>query len=396
MESEPMRALCLLLGLLGNAMALTMARPFAPHMVLPMDRPIPVWGEAQPGALVEVRFHGQKAQARADAKGSWKVMLPAQRASHDGAELEVVSGNERVVMGDVLVGRVLLFSGQSNMDFPLAKAVGGKAAAAKAGSFPAIRLCSWTGAPTDGRLYDATVLSRLNTKDHFVGTWKTASAETAGEISAIAWWTAQILHEQSQVPIGVVENAVGGSCTEAWLPWEALAARKAYVDLTGEHWFDSARFSPWARGRVKQNLGPQLQANHPFKPGFLFESGVRPWAGFPFDGVVWYQGETNAEVHDDAWHAQVISDLAAAWRKVLGNDKLPFHLVQLPRIGGSDPLRKYWPEYRAVQAKVAQRTPGVHLVVTQDLGWDSPDVHPPDKLPVARRVAEAILSAHGK
>jgi hypothetical protein len=33
------------------------------------------------------------------------------------------------------------------------------------------------------------------------------------------------------------------------------------------------------------------------------------------------------------------------------------------------------------------------LVVTEDLGWDSPDVHPPDKRPVAMRLADAVMEA---
>ena len=53
-------------------------------------------------------------------------------------------------------------------------------------------------------------------------------------------------------------------------------------------------------------------------------------------------------------------------------------MVQLPRIGGNEPLRQHWPEYRKAQSKVAQKIKGVTVVVTQDLGWDSPDVHPPD------------------
>jgi sialate O-acetylesterase len=66
-------------------------------------------------------------------------------------------------------------------------------------------------------------------------------------------------------------------------------------------------------------------------------------------------------------------------------------MVQLPKIGGNDPLRKWWPEFRAVQARAAKRLPCVELVVTQDLGWDSPDVHPPDKRPVGERLGKAAL-----
>jgi sialate O-acetylesterase len=130
---------------------------------------------------------------------------------------------------------------------------------------------------------------------------------------------------------------------------------------------------------------------HPFRPGFLFESGVLAWSGFPFKGVLWYQGETNAEIPDAPWNERMIVDLVSGWRASLGQKDLPFFMVQLPRIGGNDPLRAYWPQFREVQARAAKRLPGVHLIVTRDLGWDSPDVHPPDKKPVADRLAAAIV-----
>jgi sialate O-acetylesterase len=136
-----------------------------------------------------------------------------------------------------------------------------------------------------------------------------------------------------------------------------------------------------------------LNLPHPFKPGFLFETGVRRFAGFPFDGVLWYQGETNAEVADAEWNGWLMEDLVGGWREVLGVGGLPFFMVQLPRIGGDDPLRAHWPSYRVAQAAVAARVPGVRLVVTQDLGWDSPDVHPPEKRPVAMRLADAVMEA---
>ena len=106
--------------------------------------------------------------------------------------------------------------------------------------------------------------------------------------------------------------------------------------------------------------------------------------------------ETNAEVADMAWNRRLLEDMIDGWGKELRQPNLPFHLVQLPRIGGNDPSRRHWPAYRDMQAAVAGSQPGVHLVVTQDLGWDSPDVHPPDKLPVARRLAESILPPTGR
>lgn len=47
--------------------------------------------------------------------------------------------------------------------------------------------------------------------------------------------------------------------------------------------------------------------------------------------------------------------------------------------------------YRQSQAMVAESMSEVHLIRTTDLGYDSPDVHPPDKKPIAQRVSEQIL-----
>lgn len=384
--------LAVALSVASHAGALELARPFAPHMVLPMKREVPVWGSAAAGAPLELSFSGKSYRAITDKSGRWRIVLPPLEPSSKPATMTVKAGGETVKLGDLLVGRVFLCSGQSNMDFQLSRAIGGAEEAKKAGRFPAIRLCNLTGAPTDARAYDAATLARLNERDHFTGTWERPTEKTAAAFSAIAWWTGKIIHERDGVPVGLVENAVGGSTTEAWLPRAILKSRKDYAGLSGRGWLSSPQISPWARGRAKLNLGSHPEANHPFKPGFLFESGVRPWCGFPFDAVLWYQGETNAEIDDMTWHRRLVSDLVSGWRKESGQGNLPFHLVQLPRIGGNDPLRKHWPAYRKMQAEVARSLPEVRLVVTQDLGWDSPDVHPPDKLPVARRLAESILS----
>jgi sialate O-acetylesterase len=382
----------IMLGLAPWVRALEFARPFGEFMVLPHGVAVPVWGRAEPGVLVRVSFGQQHPSARCGADGTWRVTLAAEPPAAIGRELSAATDGTTVVLRDVLVGEVWLYSGQSNMDFPLANAVGGKAEAAAAGRHPGIRLLNLTGAPTAAGSYDAATLARLTVDRHFQGQWAVASASSAAAISAVAWWTAKALHAAKGIPIGVVENAVGGSGAEAWLPRETLESRADYQPLLGDGWLDCEKIGAWARGRASQNLGGRREAMHPFRPGFLFESGVRAWSGFPFAGVLWYQGETNAEVADDAWNERLIADLVGGWRTALKQPALPFFMVQLPRIGGNDPLRAHWPQFREVQARAAKRLPGVRLVVTQDLGWDSPNVHPPDKRPVAERLAAAILA----
>lgn len=369
---------------------LQLSPPFGSHMVLPMDHEVPMHGTANPGKPVVVRFQGREFRTTAGADGVWEVILPATPASTSASSIELNSEGERVLCDDVHFGEIWLCSGQSNMDFPLSRSTGGLEEI-KSANVPKLRLLNLTGAPTDARAYDAATLARLSVKDHFTGSWQPCAPTTVTGFSAVAYHTGKLLQAAKGVPIGLIENAIGGSGTEAWLPTETLQSRPDYRPLLSETWLDSERVSAWARGRAKQNLGSHLDANHPFKPGFLFESGVRPLTGFPLTGVIWYQGETNAEIHDDVWNEQLIRDLVTGWRTALHQKNLPFHLVQLPKIGGNDPLRKFWPEYREVQARAAKALPNTRLVVTQDLGWDSPDVHPPDKLPVAKRIAESIL-----
>lgn len=382
-----------ILFLLGTAAAaakpsLIPARPFADHMVLPMERPIPMWGKAKPGSEVEVHFGGQVARGTADGGGNWRTILPAHAASAEGRELKIISGDETRILRDILVGQVWFCSGQSNMDYPLSRATGGNQEAAGAGQFAAIRLFNLTGVHTSARAYSPAEVDRLAPDKFFEGRWRIASPEAASAFSAVGWWAGKTLHRDKGVPVGLIDNSVGGSGAEAWLPQESLAARDDYKDLPGETWLESPRVSGWARGRAKLNLGTR-SGDHPFRPGFLFESGVRWWRGFPLTGVLWYQGETNAEIIDDAWNEMLITDLVRGWRKQLGQPDLPFFMVQLPRIGGNDPLRKGWPQFRAVQAKVASTLSHVSLVPTVDLGWDSPDVHPPDKRPVGERLGQA-------
>lgn len=393
MQSPQQRLLALALSViqLHSADALEFAKPFGSFMVLPHDRKVPVHGTAEPGSQVTVEFGALRATTRCDARGRWRATLPLGGPTAEGKDLIARSGDTRVTLEDVIVGEVWLCSGQSNMDFPLSSATGGKQEAAGAAAFPAIRLCNLTGAPTDTRAYDAKTLARMNADAHFHGDWEKAAPAAAARISAIAWWTCREIHQRKAVPVGIVENAVGGSGAEAWLPLDMLESRPEYRSLLGDGWLDSPRISRWARGRARQNLGTHVQSMHPFRPGFLFESGVRMWSGFPFHGVLWYQGETNAELDDPSWNERLIVDLVNGWRTSLGNPKLPFYMVQLPRIGGDDPLRSHWPEFRETQARAVKRLNDTHLIVTHDLGWDSPDVHPPDKRPIARRLAAAIL-----
>ncbi len=379
----------------GVSCALEFGLPFGSHMVLPAGRDLAIWGTGAKGGQVTLRFGDFSVKGRVELNGDWKAVLPGMQASTSPRVLEIEEAGGAVKrLDDVLVGEVWFCAGQSNMDFPLGRAVGGGDEAEHAGNFPSIRLYNLTAVATANRPFNADERGRMTPERLFEGQWARAEKQSAAAFTAVGWWAGKEIHRIKEVPVGLIDVSVGGSGAEAWLPREVLQARADYSELLGISWMESERVAAWARGRAKVNLGGKPGA-HPYQPGFLFDAGVRAWRGFAMSGVLWYQGETNAEIHDDVWNERLITDLVIGWRRILDQPELPFYMVQLPRIGGDAPLRKWWPQFRELQARAAAKLDGVELIVIQDLGWDSPDVHPPDKRPVGERLGEAAARHDG-
>ena len=126
---------------------------FSDHMVLQRDVDVSVWGTADVGSQVEIRFAGQTVTAKADDTGGWKLILKPLKASAEPRALTISGGDtsSTVTINDVLVGDVWVGSGQSNMAgraASYAKNDETLAALVKQGSFPTIRLMDGGPKPT--------------------------------------------------------------------------------------------------------------------------------------------------------------------------------------------------------------------------------------------------------
>lgn len=396
-------------GLLISALSVGIARAqfpvsapvldpfFSSHMVLPRDVPVPITGTTDPGGLVEVSFGDARTATRADDRGRFRAMLPAQAVRHHGETLFVRAGQGTARCDDVLVGDVYLCTGQSNMAFELRSSVG--AQEELAGELPGdVRMMSWTPRLSTG----SARYSLEQIREHSAATlyvrapWDRARADSLARFSAVAWHFGRRVAAGSGVPTGLVAVAVGGSPIEAWLPRAHLAAdpgTRAFLD----DWMSADSYPPWCRERARQNLAAWFEADsegpahHAFEPSILFDAGVAPFIGVPFRAVLWYQGESNATLADPAGRPtdaavqeKRIRDLVATWRAALGIPSLPFFMVQLPG------FRRSWVEFREAQSRVAAADEDVHLAITLDVG-DPTDVHPRDKAPVGDRLARLAL-----
>ncbi|MCB0577283.1 MAG: hypothetical protein KDC61_22175, partial [Saprospiraceae bacterium] len=96
-------------------------------MVLQRDRPVPIWGKADPGEAVRVTFGTLNQSVITDAAGNWIVWIGPLTANAT-PESMIITGTNRIELSNILVGEVWLCSGQSNMQWMLEQSAGGEEA----------------------------------------------------------------------------------------------------------------------------------------------------------------------------------------------------------------------------------------------------------------------------
>ncbi len=366
-------------------------------MVLQQGTPIPIWGKATPGDSVTVSMGKKTTQTIADKNGNWHVRFKRRKASFHPIELKVSTKTKSILIQNILMGEVWICAGQSNMEWPLSASAAG-ASAIKNAHNPNLRLLNYKkGLSTYNVPYLGVDLIKLNPENFYDGRWKVSTPESAAPFSGVGYFFGKDLQKEMNVPVGLINVSVGGSPAEAWIQTEALSNHSQFNTMVQGDWFENSALEPWCIQRGTENLGQAIKeeqsipknengVNHPFKPGFLWEAGIKPFVQFPVAGVLWYQGESNAE---SDWrvdqHTPLLTLLIEDWRKEFKNPKMPFLFVQLPGMN-----RPHWPEFRASQQEVYDTVPHTGMAITMDVGHPT-DVHPNQKQPVGNRLARIAL-----
>lgn len=331
----------------------------------------------------------------AGADGRWEVRLPLEKALLS-AVLTIATPDTTATYHNVGVGEVWMASGQSNMSWPVVNSAERREARPNAN----IRLfrANPTFADERGKL-DSTELARLNRLDYIRNPqgWVPGSDTAAMEaFSAVAWFFGQMLADSlgPDVPVGLIETSLGGAPAEAFVARRLLEDDPVLVDVLYD-WRNNEMAQEWVRSVIRGNLEGvknPLQ-RHFFEPAYLYESRIAPLAaGYDIQGVIWYQGESNAhnaELHEKVFPAVVKSFSSAFDGRAT---RLPFYFVQLSSLN-----RPSWPHFRESQRRLARRMDmwNVRMVVSSDLG-DSTDVHPRHKKPIGERLALLALEEVNK
>lgn len=370
--------------LTGDYGGLQLAPVFADHMVLQQKMPIPVYGTANAGEAVTVTFGGEEEKTIANANGEWKVLLSPQEAGGP-FEMKITAAHKAINISDILIGEVWLCAGQSNMAFPLKAAIHTDAEIREAQQSSTIRLLQMEPVAETGNFaWDTATLEKVNELEYFSGTWQRCDSAAAKDFSAVAYYFGKQLQQQLNVPIGLIQVAVGGSGTESWIDRYTLEHHPQLVAML-HNWRTSDYIMPWVRERAGKNLGNALisKQRHPYEPAYNYEAGIAPLISFPMKGVIWYQGESNA--HNIGLHEVLFKTLVDSWREKWGYD-FPFYYTQLSSIN-----RPSWPNFRDSQRRMLQQIDNAGMAVTSDVG-NATDVHPKQKRQVGERLAALALA----
>ena len=412
-EGATMLARTVYSAISGNYGGLQMPVTYSDNMVLQRNRALTIHGTANAGEKVTVNItrpdaakgkvqnggkrkkgeqprrvralktEVQTATATADDNGCWQVTLRPQRAENN-LTLTISTDEKQLVYNNVAFGEVWLCSGQSNMEFMLHEAATAKRDIPKAKN-PSIRFfdmkARWRTNPVE---WNAAALDSINHLKYFADTkWTVCSPETAKDFSAIAYYFGSMLQDSLQCAVGLICNAVGGSPTEAWVDRTDLDAQFPQIM---RNWTNNDFVQPWVRERAALNMKKAADMKlqrHPYDPCYLYESAIEPLQQFSIKGVLWYQGESNAQ--NFTTHERLFKLLVEGWRRNWNDAELPFYYVQLSSMD-----RLPWQWFRDSQRRLQNELPHVAMAVSSDMG-DSLNVHPTRKQPVGERLARIAL-----
>jgi sialate O-acetylesterase len=376
---------------------------FTDHMVLQQGQKNRVWGTADAGEDIIVTIGNQRHTATADNKGKWQVTLEAlQVLGPDALPYTLsITGKNKLAVEDVLVGEVWICSGQSNMQWEVKQANDGDLEA-KTAKYPKIRLISVPQVGTQ------------EPQDDFKGKWEVCTPETAASFSAVGYFFGRQLHQTLDIPIGLIDDAWGGSACEAWVRRDLLEQDSKYAKLMAD-WeqreknFDAEKMKAAnekqqadyreavanAKAEGKPTPPQPRPQSNPLignaRPGNIYNGVLKPTIGYGIRGVIWYQGESNA---GRAYQYRDLFPLMIrSWRDEWNVGDFSFYWVQLADFmqEKAEPAESTWAELREAQTMTMAKLPNTGEAVIIDLG-EARDIHPRNKQDVAKRLARWALA----
>jgi sialate O-acetylesterase len=260
-------------------------------MILQRDIKINVWGWASKGERVSVKFNGKSYHIKTNDEGNWVLQLAPMKAG--GPYTMEISGKNKIVLHDILIGDVWVCAGQSNMEHQM-----------KLHSVYYSKEISNANYSEIRQFKISNVTNLINPQQDLPGgSWKWADSNNVRDFSAVAYFFAEALYEKYHIPIGIINTSWGGIPIEAMMSEESLQSfpdiiqtikknkDTAYVNETNRKAFNAMQSMP--KPEDKGITQKWYDVNYVPKewhrisiPGYWEDEVAKN-----LNGVVWYRRE---------------------------------------------------------------------------------------------------------
>lgn len=329
------------------------------HMVLQQKSEVKIWGWCDPGEKIKLSTSWDTLTYNTigSSNAKWNVTIKTPAAG--GPYTLTISGNNKCVLEDILIGEVWDCSGQSNMEMNYYWGMEQYITDVENATNKKIRL------------FHIPRLTAEYPQEDTKGQWVVCNVEDVKQFSLAGYFFGKKLQEILSEPIGLIEASWSGTPAESWSPK------------------DSIENNP-----LLKNAASQLKPDPgwPVTTAATYNAMIYPITNFTIAGVIWYQGEAN--VKSPNTYQLLLSTMINSWRKAW-QINFPFYFVQIAHYAG------YGNNISAALLKEAQTkvlaVPKTGMVVIDDLAPDINTIHPKNKKDVGIRLANyALVETYGK
>ncbi len=353
---------------------LKLAPLFTDGMVIQRNMLVPIWGRTKPCEMVKVKVNNHVFTTSSDSLGDWRIDLAPMKASNSVGIL-VVSAKDSIILRNVAIGEVWLASGQSNMNMKVWQS-DIDSLSKKILNDTSLRMFIQPQWPSDTPIFESG------------GKWEYAESENTKNWSAVAYGFALQLREKLKVPVGIICSYWGGTAAESWFPREELDKDTITKPILES--YNRAQTALENR-RPPVNIHSWNIPGQSHAPGYLYNGMIHPHIPAAIRGVIWYQGESNAERAKQ--YEVLFPMLIHSWRQLWDHPDMYFFFVQLAGYDGKQSgsnIESAWPQLREAQRLTLQKLDHTGMVVTIDIG-NIMNIHPIHKKEVGERLSRIAL-----
>ncbi len=289
----------------GDFGDLSVSELYSDNMVIQRDMPFVVKGTANAYEDIVVRFNKKILKTQAGDDGKWEVCFDTIKVDGKKHELTIKSNNKSLTFKNILVGEVILCSGnfrstdnsQQTTDFD----------ERNNDNIRIYYMESPDASSVINHLEDMNSIEKEIINKYYLywpTTWQSTNKDNIDYYES-SYHIARKISDSLQMPVGLIYNVVENMPIESFIDRKTLEWHPTLLDILYE----------W------RNKDKVIDYCHPYEPSYIYHRGIAPLSSFPIGSVIWFMKHT-----DDDLESIKMSALIDSWRKTWNNEDLPFYV----------------------------------------------------------------------